>query len=325
MQNTVRRIGCRGRGSDLFLLSLGNLLRTILTLGIYEPWARTRVRRYLWSAVEFGGEPFVYHGTGKELFIGRIKGTLLIWGIVVLAAAIAAGVGFALGPAAVEAGVIDLTLSLLVGTGIAVLVPVAIVGARRYRMSRTSWRGIRFSFRGTWRRYLLILFSRTLVPFTLGLAYPFVYIREKRFFVTGTYYGNRPFAFDGDGRDLFGPWLKALILTPLTLGLYWFWFAAERHRYVWGHTRLGAARFVSTISGGGLLRLWLGNLFLLIITLGVAWPFVTIRNLEFMTGHLVVVGAPDLDAVVQDAQKASAAGEGVAAALDFDMELGLAM
>ena len=30
--------------------------------------------------------------------------------------------------------------------------PIAMVGARRYRLSRTSWRGIRFSFRGrVWR------------------------------------------------------------------------------------------------------------------------------------------------------------------------------
>jgi uncharacterized membrane protein YjgN (DUF898 family) len=26
--------------------------------------------------------------------------------------------------------------------------PVAMVGSRRYRLTRTSWRGIRFSFRG---------------------------------------------------------------------------------------------------------------------------------------------------------------------------------
>jgi uncharacterized membrane protein YjgN (DUF898 family) len=325
LPNIVRRIGCRGRGSDLFLLSVGNLLRTILTLGLYEPWARTRVRRYLWSAVEFGGEPFVYHGTGKELFIGRIKGTLLIWGVFFLAGAIAAGAGFALGPAAVESGVLELILWPLLAAGFAVLLSVAIIGARRYRMSRTSWRGIRFSFRGSWRQYLPILLSRVLVPLTLGLAYPFVYIRETRFTITGTRFGNTPFAFDGSGRDLFGPWLKALVLTPLTLGLYWFWFAAERHRYVWGHTWFGGARFMSTVDGRGLLGLWLGNLLLLIITLGVAWPYVTIRRLEFLTGHLVVVGAPDLDAVVQDAQEASAAGEGVAAALDFETDLGLAM
>ena len=325
MPNTVHRVGCQGRGCELFLLSLGNLLRMVLTLGIYGPWARTRVRRYLWSAVEFAGEPFVYHGTGTELFIGRIKGTLLIWAVFVLAVAIAVGVGIALGPAAIESGVTDLIFWPLLAAGMIILVCVAIVGGLRYRMSRTSWRGIRFSFRGSWRHYLPILLGRALVPLTLGLAYPFVYIRERRFVITRTHFGNRPFAFDGNGGDLFVPWLKAVILTPLTLGLYWFWFAAERQRYVWGHTRFDTARFASSVTGGGLLGLRLGNLLLLIITLGLARPFVTIRNLEFTTRHLVVMGMPDLDAVMQDAQKASAAGEGVAAALDFDMELGLAM
>ena len=34
------------------------------------------------------------------------------------------------------------------------LMPVAMVGARRYRLSRTSWRGIRFSFRGRLRDFV---------------------------------------------------------------------------------------------------------------------------------------------------------------------------
>ena len=37
--------------------------------------------------------------------------------------------------------------TLLPLTGL-ILVPLALVGARRYRLSRMSWRGIRFSFRG---------------------------------------------------------------------------------------------------------------------------------------------------------------------------------
>lgn len=325
MSTTARRIVCRGSGSDLFMLAVGNLLRTIVTLGIYEPWARTRTRRYLWSAVEFAGEPLVYHGTGKELVIGRIKGTLAIWAIVFVAVGATILVGRVLGPAALETGALDLVLYLLMTAGIGLLVAIAIVGGRRYRMSRTSWRGIRFSFRGRWTEYLPILLQRALVPFTLGLAYPFVYIRQTRFVVSRTFFGNRGFVFDGQGRDLFGPWLKAMLLTPLTLGIYWFWFLAERHRYVWAHTRFGAARFLSTVDGRGLLGLWLGNLLIIVLSLGIAMPYVTMRRLAFLTEHLVVVGMPDLDAVVQDARPASAAGEGIAAALDIDTDIGIAI
>src|SRR5690606_41149011 len=132
------------------MLAVGNLLRTIITLGIYEPWARTRTRRYLWSAVEFAGEPLVYHGTGKELFVGRIKGTFAIWAIVFVAVAATILVGRMLGPAALEMGVLDLVLYLSMMAGMGLLVVIAIIGGRRYRMSRTSWRGIRFSFRARW-------------------------------------------------------------------------------------------------------------------------------------------------------------------------------
>ena len=47
-----------------------NLLLTIVTLGIYRFWAKTRIRRYLWSQTEFLGDRFEYTGTGKELLIG---------------------------------------------------------------------------------------------------------------------------------------------------------------------------------------------------------------------------------------------------------------
>ena len=43
---------------------------TIITLGIYRFWAKTKLRRYLWSVVEYDGDRFEYHGTAKELFLG---------------------------------------------------------------------------------------------------------------------------------------------------------------------------------------------------------------------------------------------------------------
>lgn len=55
-----------------------------------------------------------------------------------------------------------------------VITPVAIVGSRRYRLSRASWRGIRFSFEGRAREFARIFIPGALLScLTLGLYYPF--------------------------------------------------------------------------------------------------------------------------------------------------------
>jgi uncharacterized membrane protein YjgN (DUF898 family) len=62
-----------GRGSSFFALVLKNMLLTLVTLGIYAPWAKTERRRYLWQNIEIAGHRLLYHGTGRELFIGYVK------------------------------------------------------------------------------------------------------------------------------------------------------------------------------------------------------------------------------------------------------------
>ena len=95
-----------------------------------------------------------------------------------------------------------------------IFIPVALVGARRYRLSRTSWRGIRFSFRGqAWRFILIFLKGSFLTGLTFGLYYPFFLTERQAFMISHSYFGNERFDFNGRGRDLFPNYLLALLLT----------------------------------------------------------------------------------------------------------------
>src|SRR5437867_6578903 len=77
-------------------------------------------------------------------------------------------------------------------------VPIAMVGARRYRLSRTSWRGIRFSFRGRARAFVRVFVLGSLLSaLTLTLYYPFFQVRQQAFMVSNSRFGRRPFRFDG--------------------------------------------------------------------------------------------------------------------------------
>ena len=63
-------LGYDGRAGEVGKIALSNSLLGLVTLGIYRFWAKTRLRRYLWSHVSMEGDRFEYTGRGIELFIG---------------------------------------------------------------------------------------------------------------------------------------------------------------------------------------------------------------------------------------------------------------
>ncbi|MDP6709654.1 MAG: DUF898 family protein, partial [Alphaproteobacteria bacterium] len=59
-----------GRVGELLPIVLINALLNIVTLTIYRFWAKSRVRRYLWSGMRMTSDRFEYTGSGMELFLG---------------------------------------------------------------------------------------------------------------------------------------------------------------------------------------------------------------------------------------------------------------
>ncbi|NQW12845.1 MAG: DUF898 family protein, partial [Rhodobacter sp.] len=49
-----------GTRRSLFWLALKTSVLTVLTVGFYRFWAKTRVRRFYWSAIRPGGFPLEY-------------------------------------------------------------------------------------------------------------------------------------------------------------------------------------------------------------------------------------------------------------------------
>ncbi|MGH8058954.1 MAG: YjgN family protein [Candidatus Entotheonellia bacterium] len=314
----VRRLSFHGTGGSLFGIFIVNLLLILVTLGTYYVWAKVKIRRYLWSQTEFEGDRFAYAGTGSELFIGWLKAALVF------------GIPFVLLKNGGEWLGVEPWLqwvAAIVAYGISlVFLPVAIVGARRYRLSRTSWRGIRFSFRGRAADFIKLFVKGSLLSaITLGLYSPLFATQRYRFLVSHSYFGHERFGFDAGDRDLFWRFILAVALTIPTLGLYWFWFLAEKQRFFWDHTFFATARFRSTVTGRRLLLLKLGNLLLLVVSGGLAWPWVKGRNIRFILDNLTLEGPLDLAGIQQQALLAPAFGEGLASffdILDTGLDLG---
>ncbi|MFB3819783.1 MAG: YjgN family protein [Candidatus Methylomirabilales bacterium] len=309
----LREFAFHGSGGSLFGIFLVNMVLTLVTFGVYRFWATTRVRRYLMSQTEFEGDRFAYHGTGRELWLGFARAFALYWLPLILLNTLAA---YFLGPTG------SLAVAALTPIVFLLVIPVAIVGARRYRLSRTSWRGIRFSFRGNTREFVNLFIGGVLLSvLTLGLYTPVFLVKKHAFLLSHSYFGSVKAEFDGENRGLFTSFLLALLLTPFTLGLCWFWFVARKQRYLWAHTGIGDARFDCGVTGGRLLGLHAVNLLLLAVTLGLGRPWVLVRTLRFTLSYLTLEGPLDFAAVEQEAQAASATGEALAGMLDAGFDV----
>ena len=59
-----------GKRGQLFWLTFGRMLVTILTVGIGRFWMTTRLRKYHWSAFQLDDEPFEYTGKAVEKLVG---------------------------------------------------------------------------------------------------------------------------------------------------------------------------------------------------------------------------------------------------------------
>lgn len=119
-----------GSGSEYFRIWIVNLLLMFVTLGIYYPWAKVRRLRYFHANTLVGGEPLGFHADPKKMF----KGYVLV------------GVLFALYSAAGNFSALAGFLAFVI---VAAIWPALLKSSMQFRLANTSWRGLRFHFKGS--------------------------------------------------------------------------------------------------------------------------------------------------------------------------------
>lgn len=203
-----------GRRGSLARLLLRNLLFSILTLGIYRFWGRTHVRRFVWRHTVLLDDALEYLGTGGELFIGfliAVAALLPVFAIyAVLQFVFADGPQYAL-----------LVLEALYYLVLFFLIQIAIHRMRRYRLTRTAWRGVRFGLGGSSFAYARIAFGYGLLTaVTLGLAYPWMRAATLAYFARHAYFGTAGIALAPNAVWLFRRWAAVIASLAGALGLF---------------------------------------------------------------------------------------------------------
>lgn len=222
-----------GRAGELLAISLVNLLYKVLTLGVYHFWAKTRVRRYVWSQTSFAGERFEYTGQGRELLLGLLRA--LVWFVAPLVMLGAPVIIFAfLGtrenpPEFLEkfSMVVVFIPLLLVLAGYPYylfLLGLARYGARRYRLGRTRWRGIRFALAGSAVSHgKKMLGYSILTAITFGIYFPYMRHHLTENLLNHTWFGDQRLSYGGRGGDLVGRYWGFVGLT-IAFGIPWGFF-----------------------------------------------------------------------------------------------------
>lgn len=339
-------------------LSIVNFCLRIMTLGIYQFWGKTEVRRRIWSAARINGEPLHYTGTGKELFLGFL---VVLAVVVVPGILVSFGAVLWLGPTSPWIGVFQVVFY----TFFFFLTGFAIQRAQRYRLTRTQWRGIRGGLEGSgWSFAWTYFWTALLIPLTLGWISPWRTTKLQGLLSNGMRFGNRPFRFDAKSGPLYprfvGVWFGGLVLLPALFGalalIYWTsvlksielgipsvptgtqigltiatfilfsllfglvsaWYRAGVMNHFAAHTWFEGARFRANADAPSLIWLAISNFLIVMLSLGLLGPVAQARSARYFVQRLAIDGEIPLAAIMQGAEDNMKRGEGLAQAFDVD-------
>jgi uncharacterized membrane protein YjgN (DUF898 family) len=266
----------------------------LVTLGFYRFWLLTDIRRHLWSNTVVDGDAAEYTGLGRELLIGFL---------IALAILLPLNVAFFL--LTIEAEHMQVLASIPLIAAFYVFGEFAVYRARRYRMTRTVWRGVRFWMTGSgWAYALRASLWMLLAAVTLGLAWPWRAAALERYKMQHSWYGDLQGRFEGSGwaffKRIWWLWLVtpfALILFPALPFLYAHYKAVEWQWWVSG-IRFGGVILHSKLEDDALQGLYWKTIGWYML-LGTVFA-VVIGGAGALVGGGAASAAGGLDAIVQN-------------------------
>jgi len=335
-----------GSAGEYFRIWIVNTFLTIVTLGIYAPWAKVRNRRYFYKNTLLDGHSFDY--TANPVAI--LKGYLIIGAGVLL---------YYLTEA------YDPRFSFIFVLLFYLMLPFLIYKSLRFFARNSTYRNIRFRFLGTLgSSFSTYLLYPILVPITLGLIIPHWAFEKKKFFFDNMAYGASRNSFHGRS----GPFYKVYLLAVLTLfgsfflggiavaialrgmvdtlgneGMRSFalmsvivmyfvmlivmtffqqYIFAWETNYSWGQSRLDTVRFKSTLKATKLIWIRITNILAIIFSLGLLAPWARVRRTRYVLDNLTIISAQSLDDFTS-AVEPDVGAYGDAATDLFDFEIGL--
>lgn len=247
-----QRFAFHGTGSEYFRIWIVNLFLSVVTLGIYSAWAKVRRTKYFYGSSTVAGSSFEYHGNPIAILKGRIVAFVLI--VIYNIAMRTSGV-----------------LALLMMVAVMAVGPWLIWKSLQFKLYNSSYRSIRFGFRGSTKEtYKVYLLWPLLTFFSLFLAAPFAHQRMKQFQHSESRFGTTHFSFHATASSfyrayllVFMIWLAGIVAISVMLGAGLWAFLSSMARPGTGDPA-GLAGFFTFLFA---LYVWMFVLFPIFLTL----------------------------------------------------------
>jgi uncharacterized membrane protein YjgN (DUF898 family) len=341
----------RATGGEYFRIWIVNLMLTIVTLGIYGPWAKVRTWRYFYGSTLLGEHPFDYHASPWRILLGRAIAFALFLGYVLTAEFYKPAVG-------------------LWGLVFIFALPWLAIASIRFAARNTSYRNVRFNFVGTYgNAFKVYILWPILGVITFGILIPRARKAQDYFFVNNHTFGGKDFNTDystwaiyqiyivsfgiviaitvlgalgmmrllphnafsvavpsSPGNPYSGMGLGFLV-TIAALYLSFIFAAVYVETAIFNlnvsHMLLaGRHEFKAKLSPVSILWIYLTNALLTLITLGLYYPWAVVRLARYRRKKLTIITATNLDEFTSEAiATQGAVGEEIAGF--FDLGFGL--
>lgn len=346
-----------GKSTEYFGIWIVNVLLTILTLGIYAPWAKVRTKRYFYGNTLLENSPFDFVANPITI----LKGYLIALGFYI--AFTATSEFYPL----VAAGLILVFFLAL---------PWIVVRSMSFRLANTTYRNIRFNFERDYNEaYKVFLGLTLLIPLTFGLIFPYYHYRQSKFVIDKSRFGKSPFGLDLTAGAFYRIyiilWLlfmalgvfmvillplmgflmpemagveqavadtpevdpeqqkAALFFSLLTMGFMsvfyigiFAYLQTAITNLLWSNISIGKQKFHSALKTGHMIWLYYSNTLGIIFSFGLLIPWARIRMTNYRISCMTVLTDGDPDNFIADEQNQNnATGEELGEVFGIDIGL----
>ena len=312
-----------GNASEYFRIWIVNLFLTIITIGIYSPWAKVRRLKYFYGNTWLDGHNFDYVANPVSILKGRaiVVVVLVVYNVLI-------------------------TISPVFGLILIVyllFLPWIVNKSLSFNARMTIYRNVRFGFTGSLgKAFQAFVLWPIASAFTAGLLTPFSSQATSNYIGSKTKYGEaefttktqlnalyrnfgRTFLFyllplflvaaiaglmifatiaSGGSEDAGNLAFVALaIVYPLIFLAFFYYAAGVRNIAFNASTLVGGHHLSSTVGRGRYVWIMVTNFVATIFTFGLLRPWAAVRTWRYLAASTAFAINGTLDAIIDEAQK----------------------
>ena len=345
-----------GKSVEYFKIWIVNIVLSIVTLGIYSPWAKVRTKRYFYSNTVMDGSTFEYLADPLAI----LKGRMIVFAVILV---------YYVSTSFIPVLGVIFLIAFLIG------LPWLIVRSLAFNARNSAFRNVRFNFESSLGQAAIIFIVLPLFTvISFGFATPYFVQKMRKYVISNSSYGTAQFDMDATVKSFYIVYLKAFglllligvaatILIPMlvptdpasmqqglgqmptpgqqpmpmpanpesvgliglvfTIALLLFYMfigvyiQTATTNLVFNHTHLGANTLKSTLKMSHMFLIFLTNTLMVILSFGLLIPFARLARYRINQLNLATQGSLN-DFISHEQNQVKATGEEFAEAFDID-------